>query len=104
MLVFFIFIFFTLLLLFLSLVISIKKQSRNKSTSYECGFDPIANNSISFSLHFFKLLLVFLLFDLEVVFFLGFIFGSVESIFLFFVYLFLVIGTYYLERNIGVLN
>ena len=40
---------------------------REKASCYECGFEPIGPTRVSFSLRFFLVAVIFLVFDLEVV-------------------------------------
>lgn len=66
--VFLLFIFIiTIGLVVLGYILSVKSNySREKLSTYECGFEPLARSRQSFCLRFFILAIIFLVFDVEI--------------------------------------
>ncbi|HSA60109.1 MAG TPA: NADH-quinone oxidoreductase subunit A [bacterium] len=56
------------IILALSHLVSPKKDSAAKMQTYECGFDPIGDSRHRFSVKFYLVAMLFILFDVEVVF------------------------------------
>nr|YP_010219085.1 NADH dehydrogenase subunit 3 [Metrocoris esakii]UBY46238.1 NADH dehydrogenase subunit 3 [Metrocoris esakii] len=57
-------------LLLMMICFSISKKSKNnreKMTPFECGFDPKSSSRMPFSMQFFMVAMIFLIFDVEIV-------------------------------------
>nr|AXS65756.1 NADH dehydrogenase subunit 3 [Tenebrionoidea sp. 21 KM-2017] len=84
-------------------------MDREKSSPFECGFDPKSSARLPFSLHFFLIAVIFLIFDVEITILFPLIislkFSNIfyYSIILTFFILILLIGLYH-EWKQGALN
>nr|YP_009236866.1 NADH dehydrogenase subunit 3 [Telchinia kalinzu]AMJ17335.1 NADH dehydrogenase subunit 3 [Telchinia kalinzu] len=62
-----IFIFISNIFMLISMLISKKSfLDREKCSPFECGFDPETIARVPFSLHFFLITMIFLIFDVEI--------------------------------------
>ena len=50
----------------LSKIVSPVKKEAEKFTAFECGFEPIGDSKDLFSIHFYMVGILFLIFDLEI--------------------------------------
>nr|QXT45540.1 NADH dehydrogenase subunit 3 [Leptinotarsa decemlineata] len=104
-------IFFILFILTIILNLSSKKSfsDREKSSPFECGFDPKSTARLPFSLQFFLIAIIFLIFDVEITLLLPMIlvmpWSNVfnYSLILNFFIMILIIGLFH-EWNQGALN
>jgi NADH-quinone oxidoreductase subunit A len=60
---------FALLLLVVAWALGPKRESAEKSLPYECGQDPAGTPRSRFSVRFYRIAILFLVFDIEVAFF-----------------------------------
>nr|WMX19814.1 NADH dehydrogenase subunit 3 [Artemia tibetiana] len=92
-----------LIIVFILLVLGVlvnKKASldREKSSPFECGFDPLNSSRTPFSIRFFVITLVFLIFDVEITLLLPVVFLNVSTMATYLVVFFsfvLTIGLFY---------
>nr|BCS79996.1 NADH dehydrogenase subunit 3 [Monomorium triviale] len=98
----------SMILLIINFILSKKSfQDREKISPFECGFDPISSNHIPFSVQFFLISLIFLIFDIEITILIPltylFKFPNMKFIYLSFIILIiLLLGLYieYLEQSL----
>lgn len=96
------------MILILNYYISIKLlKNREKTSPFECGFDPISKSRIPFRIQFFLISLIFLIFDIEIILliplvYLTYIFNKIYIITSFLFLIILIIGLIieYLEKSI----
>nr|UAM91053.1 NADH dehydrogenase subunit 3 [Euura bridgmanii] len=98
------------LIMFLASLLSKKTlYDREKNSPFECGFDPKGKTRMPFSIRFFLIAVIFLIFDVEIALMLPMIMiMSISNIKIWFMLssyfiLILILGLYY-EWNYGALN
>nr|AML25936.1 NADH dehydrogenase subunit 3 [Staphylinidae sp. BMNH 1274219] len=98
------------IVMMLSNIISKKSfMDREKNSPFECGFDPKNSARMPFSLHFFLIAIIFLIFDVELTLLIPFIMSIFIIKFNYFFYLLIsfiiiLLGGLYHEWNQGALN
>lgn len=86
----------TILLVLASFALAPSAETAEKSSSYECGFEPFGDARTNFDVHFYLVGILFLIFDLEIVFLYPWVYSvvidsQVSHLSLFCVLLFLII-------------
>nr|WON66088.1 NADH dehydrogenase subunit 3 [Anotylus sp. 'Oxytelopsis' 1 HFZ-2023b] len=105
---------FLLILSYIVMLISsiISKKTymdREKNSPFECGFDPKNSARLPFSLHFFLIAIIFLIFDVELTLLIPFILtikmlNLYNFLMMFLSFIIILLGGLYHEWNQGALN
>nr|UFQ24449.1 NADH dehydrogenase subunit 3 [Pingus sinensis] len=96
--------FFLLVFYVFMFVLSSKDFYSMKLGAFECGFVGLGKLQNSFSIHFFLVMLMFIIFDLEVVMFLGVMISDFSLILSFLCLFVFVLGGFYMEWAYGKLT
>nr|AJG02516.1 NADH dehydrogenase subunit 3 [Euplectus karstenii] len=99
-------------IIFMMLATLISKKSfndREKCSPFECGFDPKSSPRLPFSLHFFLIALIFLIFDIEISLLIPLIYimkisNFMNYLMISFFFIFVLLAGLFLEWNQGALN
>nr|YP_002725712.1 NADH dehydrogenase subunit 3 [Ancylostoma caninum]ACL50538.1 NADH dehydrogenase subunit 3 [Ancylostoma caninum]QTJ30046.1 NADH dehydrogenase subunit 3 [Ancylostoma caninum]BAV82601.1 NADH dehydrogenase subunit 3 [Ancylostoma caninum] len=97
LLVIFFALFLLLVLYLVNFFLSIKKNDLLKVNAFESGFISIGKIQNSFSIHFFIMMLMFVIFDLEIVMFLGLLISDFASFVSFLMLIIFIFGGFYME-------
>nr|UDL72549.1 NADH dehydrogenase subunit 3 [Oesophagostomoides stirtoni] len=89
--------FLIVLLYGLNFIMSIKEGDLLKVGAFESGFNSIGKIQNSFSIHFFIMMLMFVIFDLEIVMFLGLLVSDISSVVSFLLLMLFIFGGFYME-------
>nr|YP_010688316.1 NADH dehydrogenase subunit 3 [Cheiloneurus elegans]WBR65744.1 NADH dehydrogenase subunit 3 [Cheiloneurus elegans] len=98
-----------ILMILLNFILSKKlNKDREKMSGFECGFDMILKNRLPFSLHFYLIGIIFLIFDIEIALILPFVMfkgvGILNLINIMLVILLILLIGLYMEWFEGALN
>uniref|UniRef100_UPI0030FF2F42 NADH dehydrogenase subunit 3 n=1 Tax=Neoseiulus chebalingensis TaxID=3061192 RepID=UPI0030FF2F42 len=95
-------------LLYMLCLLSMKNlKNKEKMFSFECGFNPFFAPRNPFSIQFFKILMIFLLFDMEIIIILPlplFFYFSMNNLIYFMIMMTMLIIGLFIEWSEGALN
>nr|YP_010736838.1 NADH dehydrogenase subunit 3 [Macropsis hainanensis]WEP24712.1 NADH dehydrogenase subunit 3 [Macropsis hainanensis] len=57
----------TILIMLINLISNKSITDKQKISPFECGFNPMSNKRLPFSIHFFLIAAIFLIFDVEII-------------------------------------
>ena len=90
-------VFFVLMFYVLNFFISSGYYYHNKVSSFESGFIRVGLIQNSFRIHFFVIMLMFVIFDLEIVIFIGVLVSDLNSFYSFLVLFLFIFFSFYME-------
>ena len=82
-------------------MLSFKDFAKNKISAFESGFVSVGKIQNSFRIHFFIIMLIFVIFDLEIVIFLGILVSDINSFIRFLMIFTFILGGFYIEWYYG---
>lgn len=81
----------------INFLLRIKDLTKNKVRAFERGFVRVGKIQNSFRIHFFIIMLMFVIFDLEIVIFLGVLVSDIRSFIRFLIIFTFILGGFYME-------
>lgn len=106
----FLFLVAIIILVILGLIyfINIPTSDYEKHSAYECGFEPFGDARSFFDIHFYTIGLLFIIFDLEIVFLVPFAVNieatTTQQYLNFIVFMIILLVGFYYEWSLGLLN
>src|SRR3954462_2204860 len=95
-------------ILALTYFVNIPTNDYEKHSSYECGFEPFGDARSFFDIHFYAVGLLFIIFDLEIVFLIPFAINIEQTSLIgyvnFLVFMVILLVGFYYEWALGLLN